>query len=344
MKKNATPPEKEPVGLAGELKRNSRFFTMRDFTFEGGMRLPEVKIEYTTLGNPQRDEKGIITNAVMFVHGWRSDGYAVETWKSILGPGKALDREKYFIVSPCNLGVPGSASPSTTGLGPDFPRYSMGDLARALYELLTVHLGIGELKVLLGQCGGGVECLTLLDRYPYLACGAVIVSPGFPCGRSLAVLDCLRRLLLEDPAYQEGRYKDPPRMGLAMSYMALFPWLLSFEYFESQFGSLKLIDKRLREELRHGMVLDANDLLWQLECIMADPIMERIGEIKTRVLVTGIERGDIMAPVEEMIKPFVKKLPRGELFTYYSALGHLGCVFEIDKADRTIADFIDSLS
>lgn len=336
--------QEEANELAQELQRNSRPFTIHDFQFVSGSLLPEVTIEYTTLGTPRKDGDGAITNAVMFIHGWRSNGHSIETWKDLLAPGGALDPADYFIVAPTNLGVPPSTSPSTTGLGPSFPRYIVDDVVKALHELLTAHLGIKSLKAVMGQCGGGTFSLTFIDRYPSFAKGAVLVSPGLPYGRSLALLGTVRRAILEDPAYLEGHYSTPPAAGLSLSYMLLYPWLFSFEYFESHFGSLEEMDKRLCEEMQRGLSLDANDLVWQIECILSDPIKTRLSEINAKILVTAVKQGDVMAPLDEVMHPLVQQIPGAEIFTYHTSLGHIGCVFEIGKAGKAIGDFLKGLA
>ncbi|HEY1379436.1 MAG TPA: hypothetical protein VGF55_21720, partial [Gemmataceae bacterium] len=112
--------------------------TLRDFRFASGETLPEVRLHYRTLGTPRRDEKGVVRNAVLILHGTGGEGgslvrkggagdlFAAE----LFGPGQPLDAARYFVILPDNLGHGRSTKPSD-GLHARFPRYGYGDLVLA---------------------------------------------------------------------------------------------------------------------------------------------------------------------------------------------------------------------
>jgi homoserine O-acetyltransferase len=113
-----------------------------------------MKIEYGTLGTPQKDSAGDILNPVVWCHGWSgNDLQGTPGHKLIFGKGRPMDPEKYFIIFPTARGSPGSSSPSVSGLGPKFPKYTMSDIVAAQYLHITKHFRI---KHLLGVAGGSM--------------------------------------------------------------------------------------------------------------------------------------------------------------------------------------------
>src|SRR5262250_2868407 len=127
-------------------------FVIKDFRFKSGETLPALNIHYTTLGTPQRNAAGEITNAVILLHGTSSTGKA---WlmpslaDELFAPGAALDATRYFIVLPDGIGRGGSSKPSD-GLKAKFPHYRYADIVRATHQLLTQHLGVDHLRLVMG--------------------------------------------------------------------------------------------------------------------------------------------------------------------------------------------------
>jgi homoserine O-acetyltransferase/O-succinyltransferase len=132
------------------------YFRVSDFKLQSGELLKEMVVEYATLGEPKRDTGGNIINAVVNGHGW-SGNYAqtVGLAKDMVGPGRPLDPDKYFIIFPTALGSPGSSSPSASGLGPKFPGYTVADMVNAQYRLVTEKFGIKKLVGVIGASMGG---------------------------------------------------------------------------------------------------------------------------------------------------------------------------------------------
>ncbi|HJT53159.1 MAG TPA: hypothetical protein VJ848_04870, partial [Candidatus Angelobacter sp.] len=98
-------------------------FTIKDFQFKSGEKLPEVKLHYYTLGTPQKDASGKVRNAVLILHGTTGSGrqFLAPYFAGVLfGPGQLLDATKYFIILPDNIGHGESSKPSD-GLHARFP-------------------------------------------------------------------------------------------------------------------------------------------------------------------------------------------------------------------------------
>ena len=117
---------------------------LKDFRFGDGESLPQLKIHYTTLGQPHRNAAGQIDNAVMVLHGTGGDGKQFlrpQFADELYGPGQPLDIRRYFIILPDNIGHGGSSKPSD-GLRMKFPKYDYADMVEAQHRLLTEGLGI----------------------------------------------------------------------------------------------------------------------------------------------------------------------------------------------------------
>ena len=153
-------------------------FVLKDYVFESGETLPELKLHYTTLGTPHRNAGGEIDNAVLLLHGtsgtgknWLLPSFADE----LFGAGQPLDAARYFIVMPDGIGRGGSSKPSD-GLRAQFPHYRYRDMIESQHRLLTEHLGIGHLRLVIGSSMGGMHCWMWGGMYPGLMDGLVPIA------------------------------------------------------------------------------------------------------------------------------------------------------------------------
>src|SRR5262249_3058349 len=134
-------------------------FTIRDFKFASGETLPELRLHYRTLGKPERDAQGKVTNAVLVMHGTTGSGAQFirpEFAGELFGKDQPLDATKFFIVLPDGIGHGKSSKPSD-GLHAKFPRYGYIDMVEAQYRLLTDGLGINHARLVIGTSIGGMH-------------------------------------------------------------------------------------------------------------------------------------------------------------------------------------------
>src|SRR6266705_1882491 len=120
-------------------------YTARDFRFDTGETLAQLKLHYRTIGTPRRDASGVVRNAVMILHGTGGSGagFLSQTFGGqLFGPGQVLDAAKYFIVLPDGIGHGKSSKPSD-GLHAKFPKYTYDDMVRAQHLMLTDGLKVG---------------------------------------------------------------------------------------------------------------------------------------------------------------------------------------------------------
>jgi homoserine O-acetyltransferase len=80
--------------------------------------------EYGTMGTKKVGSDGNIVNALVWCHGWSGNYAQIKDGKDVVGPGKAFDTNRFFIITPTAIGSPGSSSPSPSKLGPKFPKYT----------------------------------------------------------------------------------------------------------------------------------------------------------------------------------------------------------------------------
>jgi homoserine O-acetyltransferase/O-succinyltransferase len=224
------------------------------FHLERGRQLPSVTVAYETYGtlNPARD------NAVLICHAISGDSHVAQHeeqddpgwWDIAIGPGKAIDTNRYFVICPNVLGGcrgttgPNSLNPATgRAYGPDFPLITIGDIVK-LQKQLVNHLGIERLRAVVGGSLGGHMALTWATRYPeeLAGCAAIATSPRLT-SQALAFDVVSRNAILHDPGYHAGRYYDHgagPKVGLAIARMLGHITYLSRESMMQKFDANRL--------------------------------------------------------------------------------------------------------
>jgi homoserine O-acetyltransferase len=244
-------------------------YVIKDFTFTSGATLPELRIHYRTLGAPQKNAQGVVTNAVLIMHGtggtggqFTGRGFAGELFM----PGQPLDATKYYIVLPDDIGHGKSSKPSD-GLRAKFPKYGYQDMLTAEHALLTQGLGVNHLRLVMGTSMGGMHTWLWGERWPDFMDALMPLAsvPGQISGRNRVwrriVIDAIRN----DPEWQGGNYtKQPPGARVAAQML----WLVSSNPVIRQRNAPTLaqadkeIDDYVANWLRTG---DANDQLYALE-------------------------------------------------------------------------------
>jgi homoserine O-acetyltransferase len=170
---------------------------VRDFRFHTGEVLPELRLHYTTVGDPSGEP-------VVLLHGTTQSGSALlaPTFAGeLFGAGQPLDATRYYVILPDAIGHGKSSKPSD-GLRTRFPRYNYSDLVEADQRLVSEHLGIKRLRLVLGNSMGGMETWLWSQDYPRMMDVAVPMAslPVPMAGRNWImrrlIIDSIRR----DPA------------------------------------------------------------------------------------------------------------------------------------------------
>src|SRR5215468_376234 len=153
-------------------------FAIRDFKFNSGETLPELKLHYRTIGELKRDASGKASNAVLILHGTGGSGAGFlsnQYGGALFGPGQLLDATKYFIILPDGIGHGQSSKPSD-GLRARFPHYGYNDMVEAQKQLVTQGLGVQRLKAVLGTSMGGMHTWLWAEKYPTLMDGIITIA------------------------------------------------------------------------------------------------------------------------------------------------------------------------
>ena len=200
------------------------------FILESGKSLPEVSIRYETYGTLNPDKSNVIwicspLTADAHVAGfYNPDDKHVGWWDALIGKGKAVDTDKFFVVCSNILGgCKGSTGPASidprTGkpYGSTFPTITIGDMVKA-QKLLADTLGIQSFYCIIGGSMGGFQAMKWAIYYPEIIDRVVLIatSPGFSA-QALGFEIVGRDVITQDPNYNNGDYYDKqiPATGLS---------------------------------------------------------------------------------------------------------------------------------
>ncbi|WP_254069661.1 homoserine O-acetyltransferase MetX [Pimelobacter simplex] len=216
-----------------------------------GAKLPHVEVAYETYGalNPARDNAVVVCHALTgdaHAAGWHEGARRPGWWDNLIGPGKALDTDRFFVIASNLLGgCSGTTGPSSldpvTGrpYGPDFPLLDIADFVTAQRGLLD-HLGVERLHAAVGGSLGGMQVLEWALQEPDRIDRAVVVAAsGRLTPENIAFSSVARAAILEDPDFHGGRYADhgvAPRHGMKIARMMAHITYVSEVSLEEKFG------------------------------------------------------------------------------------------------------------
>jgi homoserine O-acetyltransferase len=311
------------------MSESPQLFQLGDLALQSGEVLRDAQLAFAMRGqlNPRRD------NAVLF------PSYYTGTHRenlAMIGPGRALDPARHFVVLSNLFGNGESSSPSNhrTQGGADFPRVSLLDNVEAQWRLLE-HLGVERLALVLGWSMGAQQAYHHAALFPdrverlLAVCGSARTSP-----HNWVFLEGVKAALRADPAFAEGRYALPPKRGLAAFGRVYAGWAYSQEFFRRRlherlgFASPEaLLDAWALEHQGY----DANDLLcvlgtWQRADISDNPrhrgdLAQALRAIEARAIVMPCST-DLYFPVEDS-RLELAELRRAELRVLDSKFGHV---------------------
>jgi homoserine O-acetyltransferase len=227
-------------------------FNAYDFEFEDGSVVPELRVAYETYGklNAGRD------NAILLVHGTTGDRHAFD---AIIGPGKAFDTDKNFVITVDAIGGGESSSPKD-GLGQDFPRYTIRDMMAAQHALVTRELELATLRAVGGSSMGAFVSLEWGIHHPEMVRSLILLVPSPKAEPNFQLtIDLMTSVIALDPEWQGGRYAHNPVEGLRVAGMLYYPWAVSAPYIGRL--SPKQLAGELEASARSFGNWDANSLI-----------------------------------------------------------------------------------
>ena len=206
-------------------------FVIHGFHTEGGAVLPEAQVVYGTYGT--LDAAG--DNAVLLPSHYMADMHGYE-W--LVGPDKALDPRKLFLVASELFGNGRSSSPSNTPAplhGPDFPAMTIRDNVQAVHRLLVEQLHVRHLRAVIGFSMGAQQALQWSVSYPAFMDRIVATSgTAKTYGHGIVRLEGQIAALTEDPAFDGGRYTTEPAKGIEATSLVWLGWLYGQEWWRRE--------------------------------------------------------------------------------------------------------------
>lgn len=255
--------DKDSVGIV-----ETKFFNIDDpFILESGKSLEKITVAYETYGELNNEKN----NAILVCHaltgdahaaGWHDGDRKPGWWEIIIGPGKVLDTEKYFIICSNVLGgCKGTTGPSSinplTGkeYGLDFPVITIKDMVD-VQKILIDSFGINQLYAVVGGSMGGMQVLQWIVSYPEMMKKAIpIATTARSSPQQIAFNEVGRQSIFSDPNWNKGNYYGTgkiPKNGLSVARMIAHITYLSDESMYIKFGR----DLQDKDEISYDFSLD----------------------------------------------------------------------------------------
>lgn len=346
----------------------SRIFKTMDFKLSSGAALPLLELAYETYGTLASDGR----NAVLVTHGYTSSHHAAGTykaggapagvadrdpgsWDKLIGPGKAIDTEKLFVVSSNMLGSSyGSTAPRSidplTGkpYGPTFPRINVADIVAAQKALLD-ELGVKHLVAVVGPSYGGFQAFQWAVSYPDFMDGIVPVVTAPSSATTSAATEKLIDQLSTDPNWNGGHYYDTG--GITQVMTAIRVATLKNYGIEAQL-SPKHSDKTdldaaiVKAAQPWVKAFDGNSMVVLRRALEGFDTTRDFHKVKAKVLYV-ISRTDTLFPpsiVPDVMAKMKASCIDARYFEIDSELGHLASGPEGDKWGPSLRAFMAGLA
>ena len=211
-----------PPLAAGQIDAEHRFAELGDLELESGEVVRDFRQSYVTHGELNRDK----SNAVLVCISLTGNHHRLDF---LIGPGKALDPARYFIVAadPIANGLSTSPSNSVEQPGMRFPRFSIRDMVESQHRLLTRYLGLSRVEAVIGASMGGMQVLQWAVSHPLFMRTCVAMTPMAKTSPwAVLVTETARSCLMADPAWTGDGFSAEPERGWR-AYSGLMTALLS---------------------------------------------------------------------------------------------------------------------
>lgn len=347
---------------------------------DSGRALGPVEMVYETYGTPNADR----TNAILICHALSGDAHAAGIhdphdkrlgwWDNMIGPGKAFDTERFWIISANVIGgCKGSTGPRsinpTTGkpYGSDFPLITIGDMVAAQKRLVD-HLGIERLFCVVGGSMGGFQALEWTLRYPENVHSVICIAAGAQLSTQGIAFNAVgRHAITTDPDWQNGHYYDTagPVRGLASARMVAHITYLSEISLNDKFGRRLQSADRLSYDIKHEFAVesylnhqgtrfterfDANSYIYITKAMdyfdivrTYGPLKEAFADAAARFLVVSYS-SDWLFPTtqsKELVRALIASDRDVSFVDIDSPHGHDAFLIDIDQLTRITSAFLE---
>ncbi|MGE5655143.1 MAG: homoserine O-acetyltransferase MetX [Actinomycetota bacterium] len=339
----------------------SQFYQLPEpFELESGKDLIGVQVAYRTWG----ELNGAGDNAVLVCHALTGWADVDIWWEPLLGPGRALDPDRSFIICSNILGScygttgPTSINPQTgAAYGPTFPEITIRDMVR-LQGVLLEALGVRSLQLAIGGSLGGMQVLEWALLYPdRVRAIAVIATPGRHSAWCIGFSETQRQAIYTDPNWQNGYYsaKQQPERGLAVARMIAMSTYRSWANFSTRFGrqvrsdrvteSFAIVDYMRYQGKKLVERFDANTYITLTHAMDSHDLTRRdrdyhtvLSSIQQPALIVAINSDILYPPVEQ--EELAALIPNAELQWLESPHGHDAFLIDMDVLNSLVVRFL----
>ncbi len=285
-------------------------------------------------------------------------------WYPLIGPGKAFDTNKYFVLCSNILGScygttgPMSLNKKTNSIyGINFPEVTVRDMIKVQKALIN-KLGIKKIQLTVGGSLGGMQVLEWAIMYPDLfeRIMPIATSAGHSAW-AIGLNEASRNAIINDPEWNNGDYKNQPEKGISLARKIAMISYRSFDSFNKKFGrelrningieNIFEIESYLNyqgEKLTKRF--DANTYLYLSKAMDSHDvgkgrggISKALASIKAKTKCIGIS-SDVLYPISEQ-KEIMKPIPNAGYAEIDSIHGHDAFLIEFDQLEKIIRDFLD---
>jgi homoserine O-acetyltransferase len=351
-----------------------------ELVLESGETLGPVTLAYETYGELNEQK----SNAILVLHALSGDAHvaglskedgSVGWWDNLIGPGKGIDTDKYFVLCSNVLGgCRGSTGPSSvnpkTGkpYGADFPLISIGDMVQAQARLID-HLGIKKLLAVVGGSMGGMQVLQWMVSHPDRIQAAIPIATAMKHSpQQIAFNEVGRQAVMADPDWKNGNYYGSavPAKGLAVARMIGHITYMSDASMAEKFGRRVRVDKEpfkfsadfeVEGYLRYRgdnfvKRFDANSYLYITKALDLFNILNghKLSDVfkglKAKVLVLAF-KSDWLYPAyqaQEIVKACKLAGVDASYCEITSTYGHDAFLLEIEQETQLIKNFLKTVS
>jgi homoserine O-acetyltransferase len=331
-------------------------YTMGDLKLESGDVIKDFAISYVTHGTLNTAK----SNAILMVTALTGNHHRLDF---LIGPGKALDTTKYFVIATDAIGNGLTTSPSNSTAQPrmQFPRFGMRDMVESQRRLLKDKLGIDHVVAVVGPSMGGMQALQWGVSHPDFMDGLVALVPlARTPAWSVLIVDAGRKAIMLDPAWNNGNYTTVPTAGVRLWRDILgFGAARTPEWYRDQFPRpLDVLPWLKAQEDAVLNAFDPNDYIYQswayeTHDVGATPgfngdYAKALGSIRAKTLImTGVK--DLLNPEWEALEAarHIRDV-RTVSITPDSVTGHMAAggfrPADVEQINTEVAKFLDTVA
>jgi homoserine O-acetyltransferase len=292
-------------------------YIAKNFRFKDGETMAELRLHYRVLGQPHRDSKGHVDNAVLILHGTGGAGtqFLGERFAGVLFvPGGLLDAAKYFIILPDDIGHGKSSKPSD-GMHAHFPQYDYDDMVLGEYLVVTQGLGLDHLRLIMGTSMGCMHSWVWGETYPGFADALMPLAcmPVPIAGRNRMTREMAIDAITSDPGWMGGEYKSQPQQGLKTAIDMLIIMGSAPLQMQKNYPTRDSADAYLKKTWASYLeTLDANDFLYQFNSSRNYDASKDLEKITVPVMAINSADDFINPPELDIVPKEIQRVPKGK--------------------------------